>query len=79
MMSIDLDFEDDEWIEDEGDEDDVYLSCPFCHEDVHEDTQQCPSCGDWIIPVDPRQRTQKIIWAIAAMLIIASMFMFVVF
>ncbi len=43
---------DDDWIEDE-DSEDVFLVCPSCQEDVHEDTQQCPYCGDWIIPAYP--------------------------
>ncbi len=76
---MDVDFEDDEWIEDEGDEDDVYLSCPACGEDVHEDTQQCPYCGDWIIPIDPRERSRKWIWTIAAMFVIVGLLIFVVF
>lgn len=46
------DFLDDEWVEDD-DSEDVLLACPSCGQSVHEETQQCPHCGDWIIPVYP--------------------------
>ena len=55
-MDIPMEYDegpDEEWIEDEGEAEDDLLACPSCHAAVHEDTQQCPYCGDWIIPVDP--------------------------
>ena len=42
------DYEDEEWIEDEDDDADDLMVCPSCHAAVHEDTQKCPNCGDWI-------------------------------
>jgi len=47
---------DDEWVEDDNADDPEaeVLVCPSCRGDVHEDTQQCPHCGDWITPVYPQ-------------------------
>ncbi len=66
-------YADEEWVEDEeGDPEDDVLTCPSCHKSVHEDTQQCPHCGDWIVPVWPRKRGKGMIWFIAAGLVILS-------
>lgn len=51
-------FEDEEWIEDD-DPEDTLLVCPACNEAVHEDTQQCPYCGDWITPAYPSTPIKK--------------------
>lgn len=69
--------EDDEWVADDDDAD-VLLACPSCGAAVHEETQQCPRCHEWIIPVDPADRTKRWIWAIAATLIVASMLLFAI-
>jgi len=69
--------EDDEWV-DEDDGTDVLLACPACGAEVHEETQQCPSCRDWIIPVDPADRTRRRIWAVAAILLVVSMLLFAI-
>lgn len=68
------DFVDDDWIEEDDDEDDL-LICPNCRSEVHEDTQQCPHCGDWIIPIYPSETSKKMIWIIAVVLMITSMIM----
>ena len=47
------DYDEDEWAHDEDEGEDDLLVCPSCSQAVHEDTQQCPHCGDWIIPVYP--------------------------
>lgn len=54
---------DDDWIEDEAVDDPKaeLLVCPSCRRGVHEDSQQCPHCGDWITPVYPGGRARK--WA----------------
>lgn len=59
-----------EWIEDEGDPDDVLMECPACRKAVHEDAQQCPHCGDWIIPVDPVHRGRRSLWSVLIVLVI---------
>lgn len=32
------------------------LPCPHCRRDIHEDSERCPHCGDWIQPPAARQR-----------------------
>lgn len=63
----DRDWDDDEEEEIDSDEDDGddLLECPSCRRAVHEDTQQCPHCRDWIEPVHPRDRRRQLIWLIA--------------
>ncbi len=68
---------DDDWVEDDDDGNDL-LACPSCGKEVYEETQQCPHCREWIIPVDHGDRGKRIIWAIAAILIIASMLLFTI-
>ena len=79
-MELD-DYVDEEWIEDEGgpDSEDDLLACPSCRGAVHEDTQQCPHCGDWITPVYPGQRSKRLIWVVAAALLILAMIVMTVF
>ena len=62
-----------EWIEDETDPEDDLLACPSCGKAVHEDTQQCPYCGDWIIPVYPKDRSMRIVWVAAAILLVVAL------
>ena len=66
---------DDEWIEDEGDPEDDVLACPSCRATVHEDTQQCPHCGDWITPVDPQHRSRRLVAVVVALLLILALIM----
>lgn len=63
-----------EWIEDEGadsDEADLLL-CPSCRRLVHEDTQQCPHCGDFITPVYPQSPIKRVLFAAVVILLISS-------
>ncbi len=74
------DYPDEEWVEDEGsDDEDDTLMCPLCREEVHEDTQQCPHCGDWITPVYPGREWRKAVWTIAVVMIIISFLAFAIF
>ena len=70
---------DEDWVDEEdgGGEDDL-LACPSCSEEVHEDTQQCPHCGDWITPVDPKSEVKRVIWIVAALLVVLSMILYTV-
>ncbi len=62
---------DEEWVEDEAeDSDEDLLSCPSCRKSVHEDTQQCPHCGDWITPVELSGRAKNWLWKSVAILLI---------
>jgi len=71
------DNEDQEWEEDEfaeGDEDPEadLMHCPSCRQRVHEDTQKCPHCGDWITPtVIPSSSKNLIVLAVVVLLIVA--------
>ncbi len=70
---------DEDWVVDEAadpdpdEDDDDVLACPSCRSEVHEDTQQCPHCGDWIIPVDPRGGSKRWVWVVVAVLLIVSL------
>jgi predicted amidophosphoribosyltransferase len=45
-------FDEDPLESDVGDSADLAeMYCPSCRASVTEDTQKCPSCGDWITPV----------------------------
>ena len=69
---------DEEWIEDEGEPEDDVLACPACNEPVHEDTQQCPHCGDWITPVDPAHRSKRLLAAVVIFLLVIALIMLTV-
>lgn len=74
-MTREVDWEDDEEVEveEEGDSDADLLTCPTCRGAVHEDTQQCPHCGDWITPVDESGTIKRVVWIAAAILGIVAM------
>ena len=68
---------DEEWVEDDASGDDL-LACPSCRKEVHEDTQQCPHCGDWITPVEHFSRAKHWIWVAVVILMILLMGLFTV-
>ncbi|MAG92153.1 MAG: hypothetical protein CMJ48_00160 [Planctomycetaceae bacterium] len=47
---MDDDYEnwDDEYDDDDGES--YVVPCPNCGTEVYEDAEQCPSCGDYIVP-----------------------------
>ena len=69
MVYVD-DGADEDWVEDDASDDDDVLLCPSCRKDVHEDTQQCPHCGDWITPVDPQSRWKRLVWVIVVVMMV---------
>ncbi len=73
------DYADEEWVDDEDASQDDLLSCPSCRQLVHEDTQQCPHCGDWITPVDRTSPWPRIVWVVAVALVILSFGLMTVF
>ena len=78
-MSWDDDDADEEWVDDDEEAlDDDLLSCPSCRRSVHEDTQQCPHCGDWITPIDPSGRVRRWVWVAVIVLLILSMGLFTI-
>ena len=72
------DYADEEWVEDDGPDEDDLLACPSCGESVHEDAQQCPYCGDWIIPVYPGEGRKKAIWLVAVAFVILAFLIFAI-
>ncbi len=67
------DYPDEEWVDEEEESGDDLLVCPSCRAAVHEDTQQCPHCGDWITPIWPKERSKRFVWLVAALLVIVAM------
>jgi len=72
-------YAEEEWVEDDGNPEEDVLICPSCKRSVHEDTQQCPHCGDWIIPVWPKRKAKRLIWVIAAGLVILAFILMAIF
>ncbi len=71
--------DEDEWVDDEDDDpEDDLLVCPACGEPVHEEAQQCPQCGEWIIPTYPEAAWKRTVWIVVASLLILSMVLWVV-
>jgi hypothetical protein len=42
------DSDDDEW----DDEEESTVPCPYCKEEIHEDSPRCPHCGNYISEED---------------------------
>lgn len=61
------------------DTDDEVLPCPACGLDVHEETEKCPYCGEWIMPLAAAAGRRHWIWILAAMLAIAGMIILTIF
>jgi len=66
-------------VDEDDDDEGSLLVCPSCKEKVHEDTQQCPYCGDWIIPVHSDAAWQRWVWVTAALLVVAALTLLTVF
>lgn len=49
------------------------LLCPSCRGDVHEDTQKCPHCGDWITPIHAESRWKRTAFLAAALIAIIGL------
>lgn len=65
--------DDDSWDED----DDGRVPCPYCREEMLEDSPRCPSCGRYISEEDslPRRKPLWVLATIAVCLIIALMWL----
>jgi hypothetical protein len=63
---------DEEWAINEGDDESEVLICPNCKGTVFEDAQQCPHCGDWIIPAHAESSGKRWIWPLAVALVILA-------
>jgi uncharacterized paraquat-inducible protein A len=67
---FDEDIEDADFGDDDADAD--LMTCPNCRAEVHEDTQKCPHCGDWITPQYPGELRKRWIWTAAAVLVVIA-------
>lgn len=39
---------------DSPDDDEPTMPCPYCREEIHEDAQRCPRCGEYISAEDAK-------------------------
>lgn len=46
----DEDWPDDDWPDE--DEDEPTEPCPYCEQEIHEDAQRCPQCGNYLSAED---------------------------
>jgi hypothetical protein len=70
----------DDWEPDEDawdEDDDGLVPCPYCREEILEDSPRCPSCGRYISEEDtpPRQKPLWLLATIAICLIMALMWL----
>lgn len=78
--SLDDDFDEDPWLDEDGDPPcDDLLVCPQCRNDVHEDTQKCPHCGDWITPVYPQHKGKRLLLLLIIAALVFGMILITVF
>lgn len=64
----------DEWADDWADNSEPeVLPCPSCGKSVYEETQQCPHCGEWIMPHAASARTPS--WVRIVGVIVAAAFL----
>ncbi len=67
-MSYDDDYEDyesdeaDEYDVDDAD-DDVTVPCPYCGQEVYDDAEQCPNCGEYL-SLEDSPRAAKPWWVV---------------
>lgn len=47
-----------EWSDDEAyeDEEEPTIACPYCEVEIHEDSQRCPACGEYLSTEDAPYR-----------------------
>ncbi|MEK6238409.1 MAG: hypothetical protein N2C14_27135 [Planctomycetales bacterium] len=60
-MSVDDEFEDHDWKDDEDDDTEV-VPCPECGVDIYEDAEQCPACGQYVVVRMPDLWSQRPLW-----------------
>ncbi len=36
------------WTDDDEERDEPTIPCPYCRQPIHEESQRCPRCGNWI-------------------------------
>jgi predicted RNA-binding Zn-ribbon protein involved in translation (DUF1610 family) len=46
------------------------MVCPSCRSNVHEQTEKCPHCGEWITPRYPARRVRGTVFVIVAVALV---------
>jgi predicted RNA-binding Zn-ribbon protein involved in translation (DUF1610 family) len=64
---------------DDADDDDSSYVCPNCGQNVYEDCQQCPHCGDYIRPRSRSVSAPGGRWLILAVALMAILTLLAVF
>jgi hypothetical protein len=54
------------------------LPCPSCGQDVYEESERCPHCGDWVMPLAASACTRSSVWIIAAILALIAILIFAI-
>lgn len=70
----------DQWtsdLEPDHDPETDQLPCPSCGAMVYDDTDRCPHCGDWIMPMAASARSRSGIWIVAAIMAIIAVLLWV--
>jgi hypothetical protein len=44
--------DEDEWNEDDPGDEDATVACPYCRQPIHEESERCPHCGNYISEED---------------------------
>jgi predicted nucleic acid-binding Zn ribbon protein len=52
-----------------GDDDEPTVECPYCRAEIHEDSQRCPRCGEYISAEDAAPSARKPWWLILGVIV----------
>ena len=58
----------------EGDQ----LPCPSCGAMIYDDTDRCPHCGDWVMPLASAARGKSWVWIVAAILAVIALILWTI-
>jgi hypothetical protein len=58
---------DDNWEQDD-DDDEATVACPYCRRQIHEESERCPHCGTYISEEDPPTR-RKPWWVLVGVVV----------
>ena len=75
------DFEsDDDDVESEGEEDDEEptIPCPYCHRQIHEDSQRCPYCENYISAEDAPANRKSLWFALGLLLCVSIVILWII-
>lgn len=67
---MDDDWDDEDWPEDDGISD--VVTCVYCGSDVYEDAEQCPTCGNYIVPDTSPWSGRSPIWILLGLAVIIA-------